>query len=260
MKRTKATIAFIGHGSPLNILANNKYTQDLRAWSRGLPRPEAVIVISAHWQTRGTFVSCQNQPRQVYDFYGFPEELYQVAYPCPGAPEWAKKIVKLLKAHKVECSEEWGIDHAAWAVLTHVFPHADIPVVEISLDMTQAPAYHYALGRALQPLKEEPCLIIGSGNMVHNLGDISWEEHSPEMPWARKLAFQLRTMITEHQHQALTTFPDSGLEARRGMPTLDHYLPMLYTLALQERESIAFIHQGLQNGSISMDSFYFKNE
>lgn len=258
MATKAAIVAFIGHGSPMNVLANNAYTRDLRSWARGLKTPEAIIVISAHWQTQGTLVSCQQHPRQIYDFYGFPEELYQVAYPCPGAPELGKRISVLLSSQGACCSADWGIDHAAWAVLVQLFPHAGIPVIEISLDMTQPPAYHYAAGQALRPLKSENYLILGSGNMVHNLGEINWEEDAPHAPWAEDMANLFRGLISRRRHQALIDFPGSGTKANRGIPTLDHYLPLLHILGLQEDESPVFFHQGMQNSSISMDSFWLK--
>jgi 4,5-DOPA dioxygenase extradiol len=249
-------VIFLGHGSPLNALADNDFTRALRTWGAGAPRPDAIIAISAHWQTRGTFVSCQADPQQIYDFYGFPDVLYQVAYPCAGDPALARRMVERLNSFSVRCSDDWGIDHGTWAVLKHLYPAADVPVVQISLDMTQPPEYHYRLARALAELRRENLLILGSGNIVHNLSLISWEENAPPAAWAEAMDEELKIMLEKKDHSGLIAYPRDGAQARRGIPTLDHYLPMIYALGLQsDRESIRFIYEGFQNGSLSMRCF-----
>ncbi len=261
---------FLGHGSPLNAIADNDFTAALRAWSQSRPRPEAILVISAHWLTQGTFVSCQPQPRQIYDFYGFPPELYQVDYPCPGGPALANQVVGLLQPEPTlksgeraawsmlgsGCSTEWGIDHAAWAVLKHMYPRADVPVVELSLDMSKPPQYHYQLGRKLRPLRRQNILILGSGNLVHNLALISWEPDAPAPKWVGEMDAKLKDLLLAGDHAGLTAFPDEGRHARLGIPTLDHYLPLLYILGVQaETEKVKFIYEGIQNATVSMRGF-----
>lgn len=260
-------VIFVGHGSPLNAIRRNDYTSALRAWSQSQPKPEAILVISAHWLTQGTFVSCQAQPRQIYDFYGFPDELYQAAYPCAGDPALAKRAVACLRRSpgnpkpadeswnilEAGCSQKWGIDHAAWAVLKHLFPKADLPVVEISLDMSKPPDHHYQLGQRLSELRRENVLIMGSGNLVHNLSLISWEENAAVPAWAQEMDERLKALLLAGDHKQLIDYPYAGLHGRLGMPTLDHYLPLLYVLGLQEKnERMKFIYEGMQNATVSM--------
>jgi 4,5-DOPA dioxygenase extradiol len=263
-------VLFVGHGSPMNAIQHNDYTASLALWGRTQPRPASIVVISAHWLTQGTLVSCQPQPRQIYDFYGFPEALYQVRYPCAGDPGTAKKIVELLKPEPGirslksgtwniaggTCSGLWGIDHAAWAVLKHLYPRADIPVVEISLDMSKPPEYHYEIGKLLQPLREENVLILASGNLVHNLELLSWQEDDEPTAWAREMDQNLKKLLLAGDHAALMNYPQSGLHAGLGIPTLDHYLPLMYVLGLQNRgDQIRFIYEGIQNATVSMRCF-----
>jgi 4,5-DOPA dioxygenase extradiol len=272
MKNSKSPGAaiFLGHGSPLNALAQNAFTAALGAWSQSHQRPDSILMISAHWMAQGTFVSCQPHPKQVYDFYGFPEELYQVKYPCPGDPRLAEEAVKHLhaffeagrKGHPTwnltegGCSAAWGIDHGAWSVLKHLYPEADIPVVQMSLDMSKPPEYHYQLGQALRSLRRENLLIIGSGNIVHNLSLISWEDDAPAPRWAREMDEKIKALLLASDHAGLVGYPYAGLHAAQGIPTQDHYLPLLYILGLQSpAEKIKFIYEGMQNASISMRCF-----
>ncbi|NTV53167.1 MAG: dioxygenase, partial [Candidatus Firestonebacteria bacterium] len=224
---------FVGHGSPMNALAKNEYTQSLQNWGKTLPHPDAILMISAHWMTQGTFVSCQPHPRQIYDFYGFPDELYQIKYPCPGDPGLAEKTVKCLhtffqtagekpKTRDLAaggCSEAWGIDHGAWTVLMHLFPQADIPVVPLSLDMSKPPAYHYLLGQALRSLRTKKVMVIASGNITHNLALISQEEDAPVPHWARDMDEKIKTLLLARDHDALVGYPHAGLHASQGIPT-----------------------------------------
>ncbi|HTG00584.1 MAG TPA: 4,5-DOPA dioxygenase extradiol [Nitrospirota bacterium] len=261
----KMPALFIGHGSPMNIILDNAYTRSLSALRGELPRPEAIMVISAHWLTKNTSVSCEDRPKTIYDFFGFPDELYRVRYPSPGAPDIARKVVELVKRVNVSCSTGWGLDHASWAVLKHMYPRADIPVFEMSLAYSynewhpKPLQYHYDLARELRPLREQGVLIIGSGNIVHNLGLIDFENiGAPVFDWAETFDERVKAHLLNGNHDALLHYHDLGQEARLAVPTLDHYLPLIYVLALQHaNEPLSFIHEGFQYGSVSMRCFRF---
>lgn len=256
MNASSARLAFIGHGSPVNALLDNAFTRALRSWGAALPKPEAVLVISAHWMSNRTLVSCRPDPKQLYDFYGFPDELYHVPYSCPGHPAWAKKITGLLKNFSCECNEDWGIDHGAWSILTHLAPAADLPVVQISLDMTQSPEVHFRIGEALRPLRRKKLWILGSGNLVHNLRLMRPEENAPVPEWARTMDQTLDRLLRRDDPRPLIQYPEEGAHAAHGIPTLDHYLPMLVILGLREKnDSVKCLHEGFQNGTVSMRSF-----
>ena len=250
----KMPVLFIGHGSPMNIVQDNAYTRDLAALGRTLPRPRAILVVSAHWLTEGSFVSPQEAPKQIYDFHGFPEELYRVKYPAKGSPALAQRASEL--ASGIRPSAEWGLDHASWAVLIHLFPKADIPVVELSLDLNMPPERHYQSGRSLVPLRDEGVLVIGSGNIVHNLRILDWEDvNARPYDWAARFDAEARRRLLERDHKGLAGYKRLP-EAARAVPTPDHYLPMLYILGMQgDNECLAFTHEGFQNASISMRCF-----
>ncbi len=271
-------VLFIGHGSPLNIVMENSYTRSLAALGRDLPRPRAVMVISAHWLTRGTAVTCTDRPQTIHDFYGFPRELYELTYPCAGAPGIAEELTRSVRipapwhpsapagggsTSLVRCDGRWGLDHASWAVLRHMYPSADIPVFEMSLDYRfNEPhplplSHHYELARQLAPLRSQGVLIIGSGNIVHNLGVIDFENVDAEpYDWAVHLDRQVKECLLSRDHEILLDHRRMGNAAELGVPTLDHYLPMIYAIGLQEpEEKVTFVHEGMQNGSISMRSF-----
>jgi 4,5-DOPA dioxygenase extradiol len=255
-------VLFIGHGSPMNIIANNDYTKSLVKTAKQLPKPKAILVISAHWLTNGTYVTCTNNPKTIYDFYGFPDELYDLSYPSPGAQEKAELTIKIVKKTQIKCGE-WGLDHAAWAVLRHMYPEAEIPVFEMSLDYSpyndwnsKPLDYHYKLASELMPLREKGILIIGSGNIVHNLGIVDFEVDAEPFDWAVKLDEVVKQNLVSGNHNLLINYKELGKEAMYGVPTLDHYLPMIYALGLQRKEDkLKFIHEGFQNGSISMRAF-----
>lgn len=253
---------FIGHGSPMNIVDDNSYTRSLETLGRALPRPEAIMVVSAHWLTSGTFFTCTPHPRTIHDFYGFPQELYRLSYNSPGAPEEARLAAAALGQGDAACDYDWGLDHASWAVLKHMYPAADIPVFEMSLDYAfdephaKPLSYHYELGRKLRGLRQQGVLVIGSGNMVHNLGVIDFDTDARPFDWAVAYDARLKSLLTKGDHRALMDYESIGKEAHLAVPTLEHYLPMVYTLALQEEgEALSFIHEGMQNASISMRSF-----
>lgn len=247
----KMPVLFVGHGNPMNALEDNAFS---RAWKdvvQGLPRPRAILCISAHWETNGTRVTAMAKPRTIHDFQGFPPELYARQYPAPGAPEWAEITRKTLRGMRVEPDMDWGLDHGTWAVLCRMFPKADVPVFQLSLDRTQSPAYHYQLGRSLAPLREQGLLIVGSGNMVHNLGMMEWTDQPLE--WAVAFDAKLKDLILKRDHEALIRYEDLGPQAKLAIPTNEHYLPLLYALALQgKNEPLKFFAEGIALGSVSM--------
>ncbi len=256
-------VLFVGHGSPMNVIADNSYTRDLAMAATQLPKPKAILVVSAHWLTEGTYVSCSEKPKTIYDFHGFPEELYKISYPCEGAPELARFITQTSKSVKVKCDSDWGLTHASWAVLKNMYPNADVPVFEMSLDYSpyndwnpKPLEYHYKLAAELTPLREKGVLILGSGNIVHNLGLIDFDTNAKPYPWAVRFDEEVKTHLLKGDHNALLQYLDLGEEARFAVPTLDHYLPMIYALGLQQKdEPLRFIHEGFQNGSVSMRAF-----
>ncbi len=255
-------VLFIGHGSPMNIVLDNDYTRSLAKASKGLPTPRAILVISAHWLTDGTFVVCADKPKTIYDFYGFPEELYRQSYPSPGSPQDAKLTIETVKSAKIKC-KDWGLDHAAWAVLKHMYSKADIPVFEMSLNYSpynnwnpKPLSYHYRLASELGSLRENGVLILGSGNIVHNLGLIDNDINAEPHGWAVEFDQKVKQCLLSREHERLIDYLDLGKEALYGVPTLDHYLPMIYAIGLQRKEDkVTFIHEGFQNGSVSMRAF-----
>lgn len=251
----KMPVLFIGHGSPMNIVMDNDFTRSLRSLGEELPRPKSIMVISAHWVARATLVTCMKNPELIYDFFGFPPELYQVKYPCPGAPEDAGKVTRVTK-YMVNCSMEWGLDHASWAVLKHMYPDADIPVFEMSLCEGMEPGYHYDIGRRLGPLRREGILIIASGNMVHNLMQMDYDMEAEPYDWAVEIDEKIKALLLDGNHGKLVNYHGLGRNMALAAPTSEHYLPMLYALGLQERdEEVTFVHEGFQHGSVSMRCF-----
>lgn len=256
-------VLFIGHGSPMNIVLSNRFTQSLADLGRSLPRPEAVMVISAHWLTRGSFVTCMDRPRMIYDFYGFPQELYRVKYGCPGAPSCAQRVTGPdIGDGVIRCDQSWGLDHASYSILRHMFPAADVPVFEMSLDYSMHDWHpkpvrqHYLLGKKLRALRDRGVLIIGSGNMVHNLQLIDPDIDAPPYGWAREADEWMQSNLVNGDHHALVGYPSDGDQASLAIPTLDHYLPMIYALSLQdEGEELRFTYEGFQHGSVSMRGF-----
>jgi 4,5-DOPA dioxygenase extradiol len=246
---------FFGHGNPLNALLRNQYTE---AWSNignSLPRPKAVLCASAHWYLPGTTVTAMAQPRTIHDFGGFPRELYEVKYPAPGSPEMARRVRDLLAPISVELDEEsWGLDHGTWSVLCHVFPKADIPAVQLSIDETQPPEFHYELGKRLAPLRDEGVLIVGSGNLVHNLHTYAWGRHNVEpFDWAVRFEKLARELLLKGDDAPLVDYESLGRDALLSAPTPDHYLPLLYVIGSRKTgDEISFPVEGFDGGSISM--------
>ena len=252
-------VLFIGHGSPMNIIYKNEYTKSLQKMGTTLPTPDAILVVSAHWLTNGTFVCSADKPNQIYDFYGFPDELYAVTYHPPGARMVADSIVRELKSDNIRPDGERGIDHASCAVLTHMYPNANIPTFEMSLDVVKNEKEHYALGKKLSFLRRKNVLIIGSGNIVHNLRQIDFDEHAKPFPWAIEFDEYIKHALLLNDHDRLLRYKELSPVSRLAVPTNDHYLPFLYSAALQEEhEHIEFIHESIQNGSMSMRCFIIK--
>jgi 4,5-DOPA dioxygenase extradiol len=244
---------FLGHGNPMNALANNAFTRAWQAIGRTLPRPQAVLTVSAHWYVPATAVTAALEPRTIHDFGGFPAELYRVRYPAPGSPALANRVRELLAPLSVGLDDDWGLDHGAWSVLKHVFPEADVPVVELSIDERQPAQFHFDLGRRLGPLRDEGVLVVGSGNLVHNLRLYAWGEDVPPLDWAERFEKRARSLLLGADPAALIDYPKLGRDAKLAIPTPDHYLPLLYVLGLREQnEPVSFPVEGFDGGSLSM--------
>ena len=245
---------FLGHGNPMNAVTNNGYTQAWRRLGRETPRPKAIVSISAHWYLPGTGVTINPAPRTIHDFGGFPPELYQVQYPAPGDPDLARRVQKMLAPFPVLLDDSWGLDHGTWSVLRHVYPDADIPVVQLSIDETKPASFHFQLGKKLAPLREEGVLIVGSGNLVHNLHTYAWGRQLPEpYDWAVRFETMAKQLLLAGAYQELIDYETLGEDALLCIPTPDHYLPLLYVIATRgEGEPASFPVQGVDGGSISM--------
>jgi 4,5-DOPA dioxygenase extradiol len=250
---------FIGHGNPMNALLDNAFTQRLRRLGERIERPTAVLVVSAHWLTRGSSsVSTNPKPATIHDFGGFPDELFAVQYPTPGAPAAALQTIEHVKSIKLHADHEMGLDHGAWTILRHIFPKADIPVFQLSIDWDLSTAQHYALATELQSLRDKGILIIGSGNVVHNLGRVNWQEgeRAAAYDWAVEFDHFVQEKVANGDHQALINYAQLGALARMAHPTNDHYLPLLYTLgASRKDEPLTEVHTSIDMGSVSMRSF-----
>ncbi len=251
-------LLFVGHGSPVNIAQKNDFTESLRQAAEKLPRPRLILCISAHWVTDGTFVTGAAHPKQIYDFYGFPDELYDVVYSPKGSVKDAHRIEAIGAKVPVSLDSRWGIDHGTWAVLKHLYPKQDIPVIQLSLDGNKNEEEHYDLASFLRPLRSEGVLIIGSGNIVHNLRLISWQQFGEEpFPWARIFDEQVQDALARRDDDLLIRYDSKDRESgMNSVPTNEHYLPLLYVAALRrEKEKIEYIHESFQHRSVSMRSF-----
>jgi 4,5-DOPA dioxygenase extradiol len=238
----------------MNALAHNAYTEAWAGLGRSIPRPNSILCISAHWFVPETGITVTTAPRTIHDFGGFPRDLYQLQYPAPGDPELARRVQTLLAPVPVRLDESWGLDHGTWSVLCHVYPKADVPVVQLSIDERQPPAFHYELGRRLAPLRDEGVLIVGSGNLVHNLRAYSWgRQPAAPFDWAIRFEQQVREMLTAGEQKPLIDYEKLGRDALLSIPTPDHYLPLLYVVAAQQqREKVSFPVEGVDGGSVSM--------
>jgi 4,5-DOPA dioxygenase extradiol len=245
---------FFGHGNPMNAVSHNAYTDAWRAIGERTPRPRAILSISAHWFVPGVGVTVSTAPRTIHDFGGFPRELYQVQYPAPGDPELARRVQQMLAPLPVVLDSSWGLDHGTWSVLTHVYPAADVPIVQLSIDESQPAAFHFEIGRRLAPLRDEGVLIAGSGNIVHNLQAYAWGRHAQEpYDWAIRFDARARDLLKGGDDKALVAYDRLGRDALLSIPTPDHYLPLLYTLGTRQKaDEITFPVEGIDGGSVSM--------
>jgi len=246
-------ILFVGHGSPMNAIEDNEFSQAWTTAGKSLPRPESILCISAHWETEGTQVTAMEKPRTIYDFYGFPPELYAVTYPAPGSPKLAERVQELVRPLPLGLDKAWGLDHGAWSVLTRLFPKADVPVVQLSLDIKKSPREHYELAGALKKLREENVLIVCSGNIVHNLRMVEWSDTAYD--WASEFDAKVRQLILDDVHLPLIRYHDAGREAALAINSAEHYKPLLYALGAKEPgEQVQFFAEKVTMGSLSMRS------
>lgn len=250
-------VVFIGHGSPMNGIQHNEFSESWAKLGKEIPVPKAILVVSAHWLTRGTKITAMNFPETIYDFGGFPKELYEVQYPAPGNPEMAKETASLIQSTQVELDHDWGLDHGAWTVIRNMYPEANIPVLQLSIDYTKGAAYHYELAKELSSLRRKGVLIMGSGNMVHNLRMIAFDKIDENFgfDWAKEMNETFKENIINHNHDALIHYENFGQAAKLAVPTPDHYFPLLYTLGLQGKDEETFIfNDKLMAGSLTMTS------
>ncbi len=245
---------FFGHGNPMNAVMKNSYTEAWRRMGKQTPKPKAILSISAHWFVPGTGVTIGTAPRTIHDFGGFPRELYQVQYPAPGDPDLARRVRQMLAPLPVMLDNSWGLDHGTWSVLCHMYPDADVPVVQLSIDEAQPASFHFEIGRKLAPLRSERILIVGSGNLVHNLHAYAWGRHLPDpYDWAVRFETAAKAMMLAGEYKPLINYEKLGPEAMLSIPTPDHYFPLLYVIASrQQGELVTFPIEGVDGGSISM--------
>jgi 4,5-DOPA dioxygenase extradiol len=254
----KMPVLFLGHGSPMNAIEENEFVTGFRSLAQTLPKPNAVLCVSAHWFTKGTKVTAMQMPRTIHDFGGFPKELFAVQYPAKGSPELAKITEEILRPTHVELDEKWGLDHGAWTVIKHVYPDADIPVIQLSIDYTKPPAYHFALAQQLQSLRRKGVLIVGSGNIVHNLGLVDFAHMHKDnygFDWAIESREKINSWLLDGNFDPIINYDKQGAAIALAVPTPDHYLPLIYALGLKEKsETLSLFNDKLLAGSLSMTS------
>lgn len=251
-------VLFVGHGSPMNGIEDNEFSRTWKQMAKEIPVPKAVLVISAHWLSRGTKITAMNFPQTIHDFGGFPKALHEVQYPAPGNPVLAKETAALIQSTKVELDHDWGLDHGAWTIVRHMYPKADIPVLQLSIDYTKGPQYHYDLAKELYALRKKGVLIMGSGNMVHNLRMVAWDklnETAYGYDWALHMNSKFKELIGNGLHDQLIKYESLGKEALLAIPTPDHYWPLLYTLGLKgKQDDVSFFNDKAVGGSLTMTS------
>lgn len=256
-------ILFVGHGSPMNGIQDNEFSQRWRQMAKEIRRPKAVLVISAHWLTKGTFITAMDKPETIHDFGGFPDELFAVQYPAPGSPTLAAEAAAMIKSTHVGLDHDWGLDHGTWSIVRHMYPEAKIPVLQLSIDYSRPPQYHYDLARELSALRKKGVLIMGSGNMVHNLRMVAWDKvNVPEYgyDWAIEINQKFKELITDRNHKPLIDYKTLGTAAMQAIPTPDHYYPLLYILGLQDKnEKATFFNDKAVMGSLTMTSVQIGN-
>ena len=247
-------LLFLGHGNPMNAITDNEFTRGWQQVGKSLPKPNAVVCISAHWETNGTFVTAMEKPQTIHDFGGFPRELYEVQYSAPGSPELAQETKRTITKASVGMDHEWGLDHGCWSVIKHLFPKADVPVIQLSLDHTKPAQWHYELAREIAFLRKKGVLIVGSGNIVHNLRMADWDE-AGGFDWAKEANERIKKLVTGNEHRTLINYGAMGKDMELAVPTPEHYLPLLYVLGLkEEKENVLFFNDKTELGSISMTS------
>jgi 4,5-DOPA dioxygenase extradiol len=260
----KMPVLFVGHGSPMNAIEENEFVQGWRDVAKTIPKPNAILCVSAHWETKGTFVTVMEKPRTIHDFGGFPQELYEVLYPAPGSPELAKETKSIVKKTETGMDEKWGLDHGCWSVLRRMFPAANIPVIQLSLDYSQPAQYHYDLAKELSPLRKKGVLILGSGNMVHNLRLVDWDKMNEQdfgYDWAIEANEKMKKFILSNDHQSLINYRAQGKAFDLAIPTPEHYLPLLYSLAIKgDDEKIELFNDKPVMGSLTMTSLKIINK
>jgi 4,5-DOPA dioxygenase extradiol len=253
----KMPVLFIGHGSPMNAIEENEFVTGWRNLGKSIPKPKAILCVSAHWETKGSFVTAMDKPRTIHDFGGFPKELFDVQYPAPGSPLLAGETKDIIKKTQLGMDDKWGLDHGCWSVISRIYPKADIPVIQLSLDYSQPPQYHYDLAKELASLRKKGILIVGSGNIVHNLGMVAWDKLNDiyGYDWAMEANDKIKSLILKNDHASLINYKSQGKAFNLAIPTAEHYLPLLYILALKkENEEISFFNDKAVAGSLSMTS------
>jgi 4,5-DOPA dioxygenase extradiol len=253
----KMPVLFLGHGSPMNAIEENEFVANFRRLGNELVRPNAILCISAHWETNGTYVTAMQNPPTIHDFGGFPQELFEVQYPAPGSPQLAKQTKAIITKTNVGLDDKWGLDHGAWSVIKHLYPHADIPVIQMSIDYTQPAKYHYELAKELNSLRTKGVLIVGSGNMVHNLRMVSWKRLNEvyAYDWTIEANEKMKDFIVSEDHKSLIDFKSQGKAFELAIPTPEHYMPLIYTLALKTKnEEITIFNDKPVGGSLTMTS------
>ncbi len=256
-KSERMPVLFLGHGSPMNAIEENEFVQGFRHMGAEVPRPQAVLVVSAHWETRGTQVTAMAHPRTIHDFGGFPQALFDVQYPAPGSPELAEETQRLVKTTEVGLDHHWGLDHGAWSVVKHMYPNADVPVIQMSIDHNMKPQQHYALAQELAALRDKGVLIIGSGNMVHNLRMVAWDRLNDAygFDWALEASDKMKQAILSGDHKSLIDFHAQGRAFDLAINSSEHFLPLLYALALQGKdEAVSLFNDKPLAGSLTMTS------
>ncbi len=253
----KMPVLFLGHGSPMNAIEENQFVAEFRKLGKELQPPKAILCISAHWETRGTFVTAMENPRTIHDFGGFPQALHEVQYLAPGSPELAAETQQIISSTPVGLDEKWGLDHGSWSVIKHLYPNADVPVIQMSIDYTRSAQFHYDLSRQLASLRNKGILIVGSGNMVHNLRKLAWDKISSPYAhdWAIEASEKMKSFILNDDHQLLIDYKHQGKAFDLAIPTPEHYLPLIYAIALKdEGDSVSLFNDEPLGGSLTMTS------
>ncbi|WP_424193307.1 4,5-DOPA dioxygenase extradiol [Ampullimonas aquatilis] len=258
-KMTSLPTIFIGHGNPMNAIQPNQFFDNWGRLGTSLPKPTAIVCISAHWLTQGSFVTTSPLPQTIHDFYGFPPELYKIQYPAPGSPTLADKLISMVSTQKIHPDPNWGLDHGTWCILQAMYPEANIPVIQLSMDATLALSQHYQIARELASLREEGILFLGSGNIVHNLRLMQRSNVAVEVPWASRFDKQVMACLRDHNHQALLKPEQFGEDAKLAINSGEHYLPLIYCMGLaKETDEVCFFNDSMDLGTISMTSVIYK--